>query len=417
MSQKVRETSCIGGPGRRATRRRFLSLGGLVLLAGASRVSLADATAAQDAPQFGTQCKVGAAIAISFSDVLAAIFGPTPTASLIGFTMAPQALIRVLDPDPRDYRIEYRPRPGFVGWDDFDLYAYVDGQPRTVGMFVEVSGSFAELPPARRTIRVASSSQLTAALAGNFAGLPTTPTNAAGPLGAGDHVLLGDGAYAGTFTLGRNGGAPTDADRNGVPIVIRAENLLGARLTGKFSLNGVNGWLHGLDFDGQNQNAAIGVTLGGDHARVMRCRFRRHRTAAEQEGGAVIVSMAASYNKVWYCEFTDFDGRPVSSRTTGSAARYPHLYRNHWHDNVTPPGTSSGNARECLQLGQTQGDGRPVRTPMFGLVEHNLLEDLYVGAGHDETEPFSNKSSSNVYRYNSFDNVKNYLTLRFGLDC
>ena len=52
-----------------------------------------------------------------------------------------------------------------------------------------------------------------------------------------------------------------------------------------------------------------------------------------------------------------------------------------------------------------------------GLVEHNLLEDCYVGARQDETEPFSNKSSSNTYRYNTFDNVKNYLTIRFGLDC
>jgi hypothetical protein len=349
-------------------------------------------------------------------DVLTGVYdpdGPLPI-SVAGVGTARNGVVTVVSG-----KVRYTPFAGFTGTDDF-TYTVKSGSKRSdsvVTVTVVPPASASELPAARRTINVASAAQLTAALGGNFSGLVTTPASASGPLVAGDQIVLADGTYGGTFALARSGTAPTDGNRNGVPIVVRAASLLGARFTGKFNVSGINGWLYGLDFDGQNANGAIGSNLGGDHSRLMRCRYRRHRTDAAQGGGSIVVMLAAKYNKVWYCEFTDFDGRPISSKTTESPALYPHIYRCHWHDNVAPPAASDGNGRECLQLGQTQGDGVPVRTPIRGLVEHNLLKNCYVGTGHDESEPFSNKSSTNIYRYNTFDSLKNYLTIRFGLDC
>ena len=69
----------------------------MAALTGAARIALADLPAAQDAPQFGTRCQIGSAIAISFPEVLRSIFGAQATTGLIGFTMAPRAHIRVLD--------------------------------------------------------------------------------------------------------------------------------------------------------------------------------------------------------------------------------------------------------------------------------------------------------------------------------
>jgi len=233
-------------------------------------------------------------------DVLTSVYdpdGPLPI-SVTGVGTARNGVVTVVSG-----KVRYTPFAGFIGTDDF-TYTVKSGSKRSdsvVTVTVVAPASASELPTARRTINVGSAAQLTAALGGNFTGLVTTPASVSGPLVAGDHIVLADGTYGGSFALARSGTAPTDSNRNGVPIVVRAANLLGARFTGKFNVSGANGWLYGLDFDGQNANGAIGSNLGGDHSRLMRCRYRRHRTAAdvrmvmEKHGGNLGTSGAVAW--------------------------------------------------------------------------------------------------------------------------
>jgi hypothetical protein len=284
----------------------------------------------------------------------------------------------------------------------------------------------AELPTALRSVNVSTAAQLTAALAGN---------SSLGALQPGDHIILANGEYGGgTFTLSRSGTAPTNANRTGVPIVVRAANIGGARFRGRFNVTGVNGWLHGLDFDGRNtsnviQEGLVGSDLGGDHSRVMRCVYHHWRTINADDpkkGGKIAVSYGARYNKIWFCEFHNFDGRGITGKTNDTPLfatnpKYPHVAYCHWHDNLVP--TDDGNGRECLQFGQTQGkpNGQECRVYLRGLVEHCRIERCYTGgkaAGHDENEPISIKSCGSIARFVTFGSgMSGLINIRFGIDC
>lgn len=289
------------------------------------------------------------------------------------------------------------------------------GNKRSRGrVYAEVKGAdlSPELPTPLRTLTVGNSSELTDALGGS---------SSLGPLQPGDQINLAgtvanQTTYGGTFTISRNGTAPTNANRNGVPIVITAQNILGARMTGSFNLNGTNVWLRGIDFDRQN-GTGNGVSMSAPHTRLLRCRFRRFRTPVGKAGD-MTVTYQNRFQKIWYCEFMDWDGRCISGKTTNGGVAYPsypHIAYCHAHDNAFPPaGPDYGNGREWLQLGQTQGGtGADCRVNLGALVEYIRIERCYLPLGdgggtrpqgtyHDENEPISIKASDNIVRYVTF---------------
>lgn len=281
-----------------------------------------------------------------------------------------------------------------------------------------------ELPQPDRVITVdtlAEFNSVVDAASGQFGtGIDVQGSDRNAPLRAGD-LLLVDAPSAtpitvtGTVNLSRSGTTPTNANRRGKPIIIAARNLFGLRFTGTVNITGTNVWLYKADLVATGIRATV-----SNHSMFFRCRMRGGRTPVGKDGGGdIFLSIRGNYPKLWYCEFTDFEGRAVSSVSVGGdAVRYPHIYRCHFHDNATPPPTSDGNARECIQFGQTQGNGTPVRTEIKGLVEECLFQDLYLpDADHDESEPISNKSSGNKYLRNTYKNVRGWLTLRFANDC
>ena len=99
-------------------------------------------------------------------------------------------------------------------------------------------------------------------------------------------------------------------------------------------------------------------------------------------------------------------GNMIDVRGTGSQiAQRVWIHHNYFHD-FTSPG---GNGAETIRFGLS---GLSLSNG-FGLIEHNLFVRCT-----GENEMISNKSSANVYRYNTLvDSPGAELTLRHGNDC
>lgn len=173
--------------------------------------------------------------------------------------------------------VRYAPLAGFTGHDSFSFTLRdAAGATGTGTVRIRVDGirtGEPALPEPRRTILVGSAGELTAALAG------------ARP---GDHIVLLDGTYEGPFTCSTSG---TNED----PIVLRAANKLGAKLTGgglQISANHV--WVWGLDCLNSTNSWFLRIT--GDHDHVLRCRFNMFGTAIRLLNGRGA--------RILFCEFT-----------------------------------------------------------------------------------------------------------------
>jgi len=136
-----------------------------------------------------------------------------------------------------------------------------------------------ELPAPLRTVPVANASQLSSALAN------------AQP---GDHIVLADGTYnlGGRMQLTRSGTAQA-------PIVIRAQNVLGAKLPGGFEYAAGTShiWLWGLDF-----KDAVGCPLRGQFHKIRRCRLWPKPNYASNGWAAAVTPYNGSDGEISYCE-------------------------------------------------------------------------------------------------------------------
>jgi hypothetical protein len=137
----------------------------------------------------------------------------------------------------------------------------------------------AELPTPLRTINVSNVSQLTNALAN------------AEP---GDHIVLADGTYdpGGRLLLNRSGTAQN-------PIVVRAQNVLGAKLPRGFEVAAGTSriWLWGLDF-----KDAVGSILSGTNHVIRRCRFWPRPNYANNGWAIALTPYNGSDCEISYCE-------------------------------------------------------------------------------------------------------------------
>ncbi len=196
-------------------------------------------------------------------------------------------------------RLRYTPFAGFVGTDRFD-YTLEDAaglrHGATVHLTVEPRTVLVpEYPPPQREIVVASTARLLSALSG------------ARP---GDHIVLEDGDYGGPVYVDALQGRP-DA-----PVVIRARNLLGARIHYGLRFRDADArdvivW--GLDIRGTS-------FMNGRRIVFRRCRFF---TEYEDGGHAVILHVErAPYGRIDYCHFRMETKRDVEART-GQPFSYP----------------------------------------------------------------------------------------------
>lgn len=269
-------------------------------------------------------------------------------------------------------------------------------------------GGGGEFTTPLRTITAATPAELATIIgtpAGQFpAGIVIAGPDRNAPYRAGDMIVLKNGDY-GNRTFARSGTA-TD------PIWVKAENKFGVTSATGWTLSGNHVRVWGVDFNG----SGINTKLTGNFTRLYRCRIRGIRTPATKAGDFAI-SYSGNDTGILYCEFYDNDGRGYSGK---SDALRPLVYRCYFHDWYNPIAGGDPNGRECVQFGQTQQpDGRPSRRSQFGRLLFNLFVDVYQSAPptgrakHDENEPFSNKSSDNEIRGNTFIRSKN-LNNRFG---
>lgn len=231
--------------------------------------------------------------------------------------------------------------------------------------------SLSELPEARRVRRVEDGDGLATALA------------EAAP---GDHIVLADGSYDGSFELGADGEA-------GRPIVVRPERFMGATLRADLHMVGDHGFVAGLDLNG------AAIVAGGDGTRVTRCRV------ATQGKGYAVQIVSGRGVRIDHCEIVSA-GQGIGLRLRPRQARNPQapLIDHNWlHDF---PGRQGENVHEGIQIGQTWNHSD---IPVRAVVEHNLLERVSI-----DDEAISIKSSENIIRFNTLLECRGDLSNRHG---
>jgi hypothetical protein len=279
--------------------------------------------------------------------------------------------------------VNYAPAAGFSGGDRFTYTLSADGKASTAAISVTVAatttpppppGSGTELPPALRTVNVATSTQLANAVA---AALP------------GDHIVLADGSYSGPGDLTRAG---TEAN----PIVVRAANLLGARITTN-SLSPAADFitLYGLDL--------VGVPClpknGAKFPRIWRCRFRDRPASSFTRA---IRLHACTDADIAYCEFTNWAGAGFACAPGGGALRFRVrrcLFRN------TPAGFQT-NGTEAMLIGLGSGDQL--------VSSQGLIEECRVAGWNSDTETISLKTSDCTLRRVTAEGCSGRLSNRMG---
>jgi hypothetical protein len=232
-------------------------------------------------------------------------------------------------------------------------------------------GDGGKIPAAVRTVNVSNSSQLSSAL------------SSAQP---GDHIVLADGTYGG-FSVSRNGAS-------GRPIVIRAANVLGARITGNVNLSGDFVWLIGIESTGSQ----YAVSITGSDNRVSRSRFRTTGTSVRTTGTALRATI----------DHNDFDSQSKATSVgwmgvVTSASRDGHnhrIFRNYFHDSAE---ITSGDDNSAIMAGGTLRTGQS-KYQSGNIFEYNLFHNW-----HGDGEVISNKGGGNTYQFNTVTNSNEFV--------
>ncbi len=215
---------------------------------------------------------------------------------------------------------------------------------------------------------------------------------------AGDTLTLKDGAYTLDSTLAvRRAGTP------GRPITVTAETVGGVTLDGTHGIQVGGAAAHVVIAGFKFTHAAGKCTIQAGTSNV---RFTRNTFACTGEGA--YLTLAGDDAQIDYNEFRDKKTVGPMLAVTGAGnqiARRAWIHHNHFHDFAQ----AQNNGAETLRFGlSTLG-----LSVGAGIVEHNLFERC-----NGENELISNKSSGNIYRYNTLlDSPGAQLSLRHGNDC
>ena len=235
------------------------------------------------------------------------------------------------------------------------------------------------LPPAKRTVNVSNQSQFDSALANAVPG---------------DHIVLANGSYSG-------GGTWTKSGSEAAPIVLRAANLLGARITGGLDPNGSDLVFYGLDFP--NAFMRIGQFTQSNRVRVWRCRWR------DRPSGTSISLRTDKTDglDIAYCEWVNWGGRGISTGIAAGTRNYT-IRRCLFRDapNQRPSPGTQFNSTEALQIGFGDDDA-PLNSG--GRVEYNRIVNW-----SSDDEAISIKTSGVLIYRNTMENCTATITNRFG---
>jgi poly(beta-D-mannuronate) lyase len=238
-------------------------------------------------------------------------------------------------------------------------------------------------------------------------------------LEAGDQVIVHDGKYADVDKEITGEGTAAQ------PILIQAETPGGVAFSGQTYVGILGSYVTvaGFRFDGdtaeggpKRKGGTLRLGKGSRHCRVTNCMFRNFNKSPITDAQWLLIEgfeHVIDYNSL---EGKTSNGPTVvftmSEGAETQAAPRGHVFR----FNYLGPRTDVGdNGYEGIRVG------------LSGLQEYNaastfeynyFYRTIYFpeGAG-GEQEVVSNKSSGNIYRYNTFREMKGELSLRHGDDC
>jgi hypothetical protein len=245
----------------------------------------------------------------------------------------------------------------------------------------------------------------------DFTALPTLP--------AGDTVLVHNGVYPNvTVTLTGNGTAAN-------PVIIYAETNGGVAFSGVTAVTIAGSYVTfaGFKFDGDtaaggspgtNKSSILQLASGSNHCTVTNCMIRNFDANAVP-GNTYYWFMVRGYTHT--IEYNSIEGKTTAGASIvydmPEGAATMSTPRNHlFHFNYMGPRTIIGsNGYEGIRVGvSTEQDYNSA-----SIFEYNYFYRTIYGAG--EPEAISNKSSNNIYRYNTFQEVRGQLSLRHGDGC
>jgi poly(beta-D-mannuronate) lyase len=240
-------------------------------------------------------------------------------------------------------------------------------------------------------------------------------------LSAGDVVVVHDGRYADVDKTIEGHGT---AER---PIVVYAETP-GAVAFGGTSTLDVSGeyvTLAGFRFDGETlaggparASGVLSLAKGSRHCRITGCMVRSFNKGASTFADTKWL-VVEGYEHV--IDYNSFEGKTTKGPTVS-------FVMNEGADTVATPRhhVFRGNYMgPRVEIGTNDYEG--IRIGLSGLQEYNSASTFeknyfyrtiyFPEGGGGEQEVVSNKSSGNVYRQNTFREMKGELSLRHGDDC
>ena len=157
------------------------------------------------------------------------------------------------------------------------------------------------------------------------------------------------------------------------------------------------------------KNSNVLLTNKSNNISITNNKFYKSGNNNHSFGPVVYITEGSTYNKIENNTFDDSHGVAVYITTKGPS-QYNLVAWNHFLNLSTPKivfNREDGNGMESILIGTDKS------VDMHTVVEYNLFENI-VG---DKSEIISNKSSSNIYRYNTFRDNESMLTLRNGNNC
>ena len=242
------------------------------------------------------------------------------------------------------------------------------------------------LPEPTATIKVASLFELEKAIAA---------------VKEGDHIVLADGVYTSTSSISiKKHGTP------GRPILITAQTIGGAEINGvgSFTFDNEASYVVVRGFKFTHAPSIIKVPADANHCRISRCLFELAVT-----GRSPYLEIAGSDCEIDHNEFCNKQSEGemllVVGPGTSEMAQHTWIHHNYFHDFKSP----RANNCSAIQIGMS---GRSMSSSN-SLTEYNLFTNC---AGENEG-CICNKSSDNVYRFNTFGEGSTEVSIRHGNRC
>lgn len=224
-----------------------------------------------------------------------------------------------------------------------------------------------------------------------------TAINNAGP---GDVITITNGVYTATaaITVSRQGTASQ-------PITITAQTIGGVEIGGTsgFQINSPAAYIIIKGFKFTHSTGTIRIATGATH-----CLFTRNifECVAAGTGNKPYISVSGDDNVISYNTFQhkSTEGCMITIQGPGSSGMAQRTWIHHNYFNDFAP--SGANNSSAIQVGLSSRS----LTSAFTIIEYNLFIDC-----RGENEGIvANKSSDNIYRYNTFGTGSSEVSLRHG---